>query len=571
MNNNQPIADLVLINGNIITVDSIFSIARAIAIKCKHIVKVGTNEGVKSLIGKKTRLIDLKGKTVLPGINDSHMHAALFAGTRPPLVLDVGYPSVKSINDIENLVAERVKSAIPGEWIRGAGLDEGYLTKCQSDPSRHLDKKDLDRVSPVNPIYLVSISLHKLVANSMALDIAKITRDTEVASGSEIVKDTESGEPTGLFIDLPAEGLIMKVVPPWTKEQKKRAILSMMTELNSRGITSITEGGLGPGGTAFQGGLLDAECISVYNDLYSEGKLTLRVNILYLFGNYGACSLLDFKQIVPKIGIHSGFGNAWLKIGGIKVFADGIPNSKTAWMHDDFPDGGNGSLMIPGKNDTERYNELIDMIGFAHQYGFQVGIHAIGGKAIECCIDGFIKAQSTGHMNLRHYIIHGDFVSDKDIKRMARNNIGICVQPIIKCASSDVMDRLVGLKLSERQFPLRALIDSGVHTSASSDAPVVFPDWLNGIQSAVLRESKSGTVRGPKQCITVKDAIKMFTIEGAWQDHMEHVKGSIEPGKLADLCILDQDVLAVDLHNIKQIRNLATIIGGKFVYNVGID
>jgi len=555
----------------VVTADSNFSIAQAVAVKGDKIVAVGTNDEIEALAGKNAKVLDLKGKTVLPGINDAHIHAALYGGTRPPLALDVGYPTVKSISDIVKAVGEKAKTVKPGEWIRGVGWDEGYLEECLKDQTRHPTRWDLDPVSPNNPVLLGDYSQHELWVNSKALELAEITKDTPLPSGGEIVKEPVTGEPTGTLRELPAEGLVMRVVPLWTKEQKKQAILSMMSELNSLGITSITEAALGPGGTGFQGGLLDAECISVYNDLYNEGNLTLRVNILYLFGEYGSCSFKDFQQIVPYIGIHSGFGNEMLRIAGIKMFADGIPTIKTAWMYEEYVGGGNGSLVLPGETDEERRNELIKMIIYAHKHGFQLGIHSIGGRAIEACIDGFIKAEREEPRGLRHYVIHGDFITDGYAKRAVKYNIGNCVQPIIKWTLSDVMDKVVGIELSAREWPLRTLLDIGVHLSAGSDAPVTYPNWLQGVQAAVLRESKAtGTVRGPEQRITVEEAIGMYTIGGAWQDHMEHIKGSIEVGKLADFCILDKDILTVEPHGIKDIRNLMTIVGGKIAYDAGV-
>ena len=562
-------ADLVIINGKIVTVDKEFSIAQAVAVKDSKIIAVGKNEDLKELVGKNTKVLDLKGKTVLPGINDTHIHAAAFGGTRPPLVLDVGYPTVKSITEIVKTVSEKVKAVQPGEWIQGFGWDKGYLDECLKDPARHPTRWDLDSVSPNNPVCLNDFSTHVIWVNTKALELAEITKTTPLPSGGEIVKDPATGEPTGLLMELPAEGLVMRVIPPWSREQKRAAILSAMKELNSLGITSITEGALGPGGTGSLGGLLGAECISIYNELYSEGKLTLRVSIMLLFGEYGSGSLKDLQHGLPYIGIHTGFGNEWLKIAGAKIFADGIPPNKTAWMHEEYVGGGNGALVLPGETDEERYNELINMLVYAHKCGFQVGIHATGDRAIDACVDGFIKAMQEKPWDARHYIIHSDFTSDEYAKRMARHNIGACVQSGIKWTISDYMDSLVGEQRSARQWPLRTLIDAGVHVAESSDGPCMYPNWKQVVEAAVLRESKAtGKVSGPEQCITVEEAIRAFTIESAWQDHMENIKGSIEIGKLADFCVLDEDILTVDPHQIKDIRTLMTIVGGKIVYDV---
>jgi predicted amidohydrolase YtcJ len=567
----KMLADLVIMNGRVITVDKNFSIKQAVAVKNGIIMAVGNNQDVKVFTGRDTNILDIKGKLVLPGINDSHTHTALYAGTRPPLTLDVGYPTVKSIKDIQKAVAEKAKTVKPGEWIRGVGWDEGFLEECLKDRSRHPTRWDLDPVSHDHPVCLGDFSVHSLWVNSKALGLAGITEDTPVPPGGEIVKDPSTGEITGVIRELAAQGMVMKVIPPWTKAQKKEAILAAIKELNSLGITSLTEAALGPGGIGYQGGLLDAECISIYNDLCNENKLNARMNILYLFGEYGACSYKDFQQFVPNIGIHSGFGNEWLKIGGIKIFADGTPPNKTAWMSEEYIGGGTGNLVIPGATDKERCDELGKMIRFAHHHGFQVGAHAVGDRAIEACIDSFVKAEEEEPKGLRHYVIHGDFITDKDVQRAAQYHIGFCAQPAIKWTISDYMENLVGEERSARQWPLRILMDAGVHVSGSSDAPVTYPNWKQGVQSAILRESKAtGKVSGPEQRITREEAIRMYTIEGAWQDHMEKRKGSIEVGKLADFCILDKDIMTVEPHSIKDIRTLATIVGGHIVYDTGL-
>lgn len=566
-------ADLVITNGKVITVDDNFSIAQAVAVKDGKIIMVGTNDDVSPLIGKTTEILDIKGKTILPGINESHGHAALFGGTRPPLALDLGYPKVKSISDIADMVAKKVKTAQSGEWVRGMGWDEGYLDECLKDSNRHPTKWDLDPVSPNNPVCLTNMSCHIVWVNSKALEIAEITADTPPPPGGQIAKYPNTGEPTGILQELSAMALVMSHVPLWRKDQIREGILATMKELNSLGITSITEAALGPGGSAYMGGLMGPKCISVYNDLYNEGKLTVRVNILLLMGDYGKCTLKDLQQGLSYLGMHTGFGNEWLRIAGVKIFADGVPlpDTLTAWMYDDYPDhpGVQGSLVIPGETAEERYNEFINMIVYAHKLGFQVGIHADGGRAIDACIDGFAKAMKEySGKDLRHYIIHCEFPTEGAAKRMAQHGILANVQPGIKWVASDLVEIAVGAKASAGEWPIKMLIDAGVRVAASSDMPVVYPDWRSGIQYAVLRESKAtGKVSGPEQCISVEEAIRMFTINGAWQDHMENIKGSIEVGKVADFCIIGEDILTIDAHKIKDIPTLMTIVGGKIAFN----
>jgi predicted amidohydrolase YtcJ len=564
-------ADSIYLNGKIVTVDAADSFVQALAVKGDRILAVGSTADIKQLAGPVTEVVDLAGKTVVPGINDSHTHAAMYGGSRPPMTLDVGFPTVRSIADIKAMVKARAAELKPGQWIRGNGWDTGYLEECKADPARRMTRADLDEVAPDNPVYLVDFTQHQLVANSLALNLAGITRDTTTEPGSEVVKDPVTGEPLGVLVELPAQGILMRVVPLWTREEKRAAILAMMRLMNARGITSVTDAALGPGGIGYQGGLLGSECISVYNDLHNEEAMTVRVNVLCLFGEYGAISLKDFQRSIQEIGLHSGFGDEWLQIGGIKLFADGIPQTKTAWLNEDYPDGGNGSLVLPGATPEERVEELAKMVVFAHQHGFQCGIHVIGDRAITACIDGVERAMREKAWDLRHYLIHSDLVTPADIKRMVRLGMGVSTQPILKWVFSDVIDQMIGIPRSEWQFPVRSLLDAGVHVSLSSDTPVAEPDWLQGVEAAVLRKSKaSGTVRGPAQRISAAEAIRAYTMGGAWQDFMEKRKGSLEAGKLADFCILDRDILSIDPEEIHAIKNLATVVGGKRVYEEGL-
>jgi predicted amidohydrolase YtcJ len=514
--------------------------------------------------------MDLKGKTMLPGANDAHMHIGSFGSAKPPTTLDVGYPTVKSISDIAKAVEEKVKTLKPGEWIQGWGWDEGYLDECLKDPTRLPTRWDLDPVSPDNPVCLTSFSGHVAWVNSNSFKLAGVTKETPLppGGGGEIVRDPATGEPTGILKEKAASGLVKRHLPSWTREQKRMGLLTAMKELNALGITSATDAFVGPGAVGFEGGICDSEAISVYNDLYNEGKMTVRVNILLEFGDGGLESLKALQEGMSFIGIHSGFGNEWLRIAGIKLHADGIPPAKTALMYEEYVSGGKGSLVTPGETEKDRYNELVNMIVYGHKHGFQVGIHATGDRAIDACVDGFTKAMQEQPWDARHYVIHGDFITPECIKRVAKYNFGVNVLTPVKWTISDLMDTVVGEKRSAWQWPLRSLLDAGIHVTNSSDAPIIPPDWRLGVQSSILRESKaSGKVSGPEQRISIEEAIRTYTIEGAWQDHMENIKGSIEVGKLADFCVIDEDILSVDPHQIQDIAILKTIAGGKVVYD----
>ena len=358
----QRRADLVVINGKVITVDKNFSIKQAVAVKDRKVIAVGTNEEIKTFITKDSKVLDIKGKPALPGINDSHCHAALFGGTRPPLSLDLSYPAIKSISGMSEALRKKVEEVPPGEWIRGFGWDQGYLEECKKDPSRFPIKWDIDPVSPNNPVVFTDYSVHTLLANSKALDLAGITKDTPDPEGGKIERDPSTGEPTGIFKELSAQALINKIVPLYNKAQKKETIISAMKQFNANGITSYTEGALGPGGDASEGGLLGTECIEIYKELHDHGELTARVTILLLMGEYGVLSMEDLKRGLDSFKTPSDLDNEWLRIPGVKIFADGIPETKTAWMFDEYIGGGYGSLVIPGGTGKDKYNEFINMI-----------------------------------------------------------------------------------------------------------------------------------------------------------------------------------------------------------------
>jgi predicted amidohydrolase YtcJ len=567
----QMLADLVIMNGKVITVDKNFSIEQAVAVKDGKILAVGKDQEIKAFIGRDTKVLDIHGKPMLPGINDSHMHGVFLGGTMPPLALDLRYPTVKSIRDISESVRKKVESTRRGDWIPGFGWDPGYLEECKDNLNRFPTRWDIDPVSPNNPTFFIDFSGHTLLANSEAIRLAGITKDTPNPPGGEVDKDPNTGEVTGIFKELSAQALVSKVVPLYTKGQKREAILAAIRCLNAEGITSYTDAALGPGGDNYGGGLMGADCIDVYKELYEEEKLTARVTILMLFGEYGALSFDDLKKGLASSKLPEGWRNEWLRIPGVKIFADGIPPTKTAWMYEEYAGGGYGSLCVPGKTDEDKYNELSRMIVYSNKMGVQIAVHVTGERAVDATIDGFVKAmQEKSGEDLRHYIVHGDFISGQTAKRMAEYNIGVNVQPGIKWTISDYMDSLLGENRSARQWPLSMLIKTGVHVAASSDTPVTYPNWRQGVQSAILREAKgSGKVSGPEQRITIEEAIRMYTINGAWQDHMENAKGSIEVGKLADFCVLGEDLLTIDPHKIKDIPVLMTIAGGKIVYDAG--
>jgi predicted amidohydrolase YtcJ len=563
-------ADLVLINGKVITVDKDFSISQAVAVKNGKIICVDTDDKIRSFIGSHTQVLDFKGKPILPGINESHMHPAFFGATRPPLAIDLTFPVVKSIPDMVEALRKKVTEIPPGEWIRGFGWDQSSLEECKNDPSKLPRKWDLDAVSPDHPVAFTDFSCHTLLVNSKALEVAGVTRDTPDSVSGEMERN-EDGEPTGILKEPMAQALVSAHVPLLTRDEKKTALTTAFQHLNANGVTSITDAAIGPGGENFLYGVMSGEFVHLYKELLDEGKLTTRVNALLLYGDYGALTLADIQKNVETFKLPTDIDDTWLKFKGIKIFADGIPLTYTSWMNEDYVSGdfGHGTSVIPGETDQEQRDNLIEMIRYAHAKEYQIGLHATGDRAIDAAVDGFAQAFADNPGNdLRHYIIHGDFISREKAKVLAQHNCGIAMQPFISAMIADFEPTVVGEERAGYEWPTRTVLDVGLHLTSSSDAPVTYPNWRMGVQAAVLREGLvTGQVSGPEECITVEEAIRTYTINGAWQDHMEDIKGSIEVGKVADFCIIGDDLLSVDPHEIGEIPVLMTIIDGKIVFD----
>jgi predicted amidohydrolase YtcJ len=563
-------ADLAFINGKVITVDRDFSIREAVAIASGKIVAVGSTRDINAYVGADTHVIDLAGKTLLPGINDTHLHAPFFGSTRPPLALDLTPQSVRSIEDMKILLAEKVRTSEPGEWIRGYGWEPGGLAECKKDPQRLPRKWDLDAVAPDNPVVFSEFSGHNLLVNGKVLEMANITKTTADPTTGKMERDPQTGEPTGIFMEFGGQALVSPFIPLLTREEKRQALLTALEHFCKNGITSFTDAAIGPGGENYTYGVMSADFIGIYKELLQSGRLTARATILLLLGDYGALTLADLQRHMDTLQLPEDIDSTWLNFPGVKIFADGIPPLKTAWLNEDYVGGGRGSLVLPGETDEEKCALLKSMISYLHARGRQVGVHATGDAAADAVVDALVEAaEKYGNNDLRHYVIHGDLISREKAAILAHYGFGLAMQPAIEAAVADYEPEFLGAERAAYEMPMAMAIDAGVVVTSSSDAPVTYPNWRKGVQAAVQRKGVlSGKVSGPDQCITVEQAIRTYTINGAWQDKMDHIKGSIEKGKLADICVIDQDVLNVDPDTIGDINVLMTVVGGRIVYNI---
>ncbi|MET9295321.1 amidohydrolase [Streptomyces sp. NPDC003077] len=562
-------ADLVFVGGNVLTIDREFSVAAALAVTGGTITAVGDRADIEGLIGPATRVVDLKGGTLLPGINDSHLHGCHFGLTTPPMALDLaGVPSIAAVAEA---VREAARTAPPGQWITGFGWDTGSLEECAANPGRLPTRQDLDAAAPDHPVLLQEISGHASWANSAALKLAGIDRDTVAPPGGAIVTDTD-GEPTGILQE-GAQDLVQRAVPELTLETRMDAIRSALAQLRALGVTSYTEPGLGPGGEDMSAGTMGARTLDAYRRLHAAGELTARVGVLLLPTGLTS-SAADFVRILDELTGGDGPKATdspdprWLNVLGVKIFADGVPPNKSSWMYEPFIGGGCGALSVRGDDDAERLGELREIIDHAHATGLQLGVHVTGDRGIDAVADALIAAtERHPRPDPRHYVIHGDFLTAASMSKLAAHGFGVNMNPGIKWIVADMEEELVGPERAAYEFPYRDALDAGVTVTSSSDAPVSYPDWRQGVATMMLRESRfSGRVSGPEQRISLAQALRTYTVAAAWQDFAEEWKGSLEVGKVADLCVLGGDLLDADPHEIPELPVELTVVDGRIVY-----
>lgn len=566
MRENTP--TLILTGGQIITVDGDFTVAEGVAVRGRDIVAVGGDAEIRALAGPDTRIVELDGRTVLPGINDSHLHGAAYGLTKPPFALDVSHPTVGSIADIAAVVERAVGEARSGEWVVGLGWDAGYLAECLADPARFPHRRDLDAVAPDHPVCLTDFSSHMVWANTEALRRCGIDADSATPTGGVIDRDGD-GEPTGILRET-AQRLVQAALPSPTVAQRREAITGVIRELHTRGITSYTEPGLGPGGATSLFGGLSTDNWTAYAQLAEDRALDARISVLLLPAPMG-CSADDVRKGLAVLRRPESADERLLRAIGVKIFADGVPPNRTAWMSEPYPDGGHGALCVHGDTPALQADELREMIRVAHEAGYQLGVHVTGDRAIDAVVDAFVAAnEAAPRPDARHYVIHGDFAGPASLAELAAHGYGVNMNPGIKWTISDLMDELVGPERSAYQWPVRSAVEAGVTVCASSDAPITEPDWRQGVAAMMLRESKaSGRPSGPEQCVPLAEALRAYTINAARQDFAEEWKGSIEVGKVADLCVLDRPLLDLDPHAITEVQVDLTVFDGRVVHERG--
>ena len=530
-------ADMVILSAKVVTVDEDFSIHEALAIRDSQFVAIGTDDEIENFIGPDTKTLEFDGAMVLPGLIDAHAHLHSLGDKLASLNIS----DCKSFDEVVSALAEKVKDLEPGEWIIGGRWDH---TRWEERVFPVHD--EISRVSPDNPVYLSRVDGNSAFVNGKALEMAGIKKSTPDPEGGRIIRKPD-GEPTGVLINR-AMNMVKGLFPELTGEQKKQRFLDAVDYCNQMGLTGIHEAGVGPGE------------IAMYKSIIDQGDLNIR-----LYAMLG-------EQEVPVLNVElepyfrankiDNYGNHMLKVKSIKLFFDGALGSRGAAFFEDYADD-------PGNNGLLRINpEYITKVSKAAlAAGMGVNTHCIGIRGNRLCLEAYQDAlkefPGTDH---RFRIEHAQVVRYEDIQLFTDLGVIPSMQPTHCTSDMRFIEQRTGADRAKYSYAWRSFIDSGHKIPCGSDFPVESVNPLWGIYSSVTRQDHSGWPEGgwhPEQKMTIEEAIKGFTIWAAYGAWQEDILGSIEVGKLADLTVLDKDLLTIEPREILETKVLATIVGGK--------
>jgi predicted amidohydrolase YtcJ len=536
-------ADLILRHGHIVTMNAAQPAASAMAIRDGKILAIGSDEDVAGCASARTRILDLHGQTVLPGLIDIHTHSMEWAEGILRNQLDLTYPNVHSVSEIVSVVGNRASKASNGDWIVGAGWDDAKLTE-----RRYVTRQDLDPVSPNNPVYLDHVSGHLAVVNTAALQLAGITKETPNPQGGVIERDA-SGQPTGILKDTAAQ-FVSRLLPGDPPDLPMRAARLISERALALGLTTIHDIYISP------------EEMRGYQQAYQRGWLKLRVQMSPRIGS------IEDAEKLAQMGVHTGFGDDHLKFGAAKMFADGGMGARTVAIYPPAVEGEpNNFGVLRWKLEDMKKAHLI-----AAQAGWQLETHAIGDRAIDEVLDSYAYVMKT--LNLhdpRFRVVHAGISTPAIQKRLEDLHVLVDGNPPFVYWIGDWFKKY-GPERVRWCYPAKSYIEKGIIEGAGSDVPVtpLSPWW--GIWSAVVRkEMATGETLAPEEKLTIEQALRLYTWNGAYVGFEEAKKGSLEADKLADFIVVDRDVLSVPSDQLKDVRVLDTYVGGELVYHSAED
>jgi predicted amidohydrolase YtcJ len=530
--------DLILYGGKIVTVDSAFSVAQAVAIRGDRFVAVGSDEAVRRLAGAGTKSIDLRGRTAIPGLADGHLHNA---GGGPGVDLS----GVRSLAELLAAVEARVKVAKPGELI----VSNSDWHEAQLKEQRLPHRRDLDRIAPDHPVVLVRGG-HEFIVNSAAMRHWSIGPATKTPPGGEIGHDAD-GELNGELVDT-ARGLVKLPPPPKLTADE---IVRQQKLLNAAGLTSIRI----PGSFQLGGNAIDP--YRLFQQLKAEGKLTIRVN--YLMRIFDFSSVDKVKATIASWNVKPDEGDEWLRIGGMKTLIDGGfegGHMRTPYA-EPYGRGGTfkGIQVVPVASYVAVVREL-------NREGWRVATHAVGDAAVDQVLDAYAAANAERSIVGRRWSIEHFFVARPDhFPRVRALGVVVSAQDHLYLAGPS-MKKYWGKARAEQVTPVGTFLDQGLVVAGGTDSPVIPYNPFWSMYHFISRETISDGVYGANQRITRAQALRIFTINNAKLTFEENLKGSIEPGKLADLVVLSADYLTIPEKQIESLKPVATMVGGKFVY-----
>ena len=512
----------------------------AVAIWQNRILATGTNDEMLAYRGAETQVIDLAGKFVTPGLNDDHLHLISVGLTMD--WVDASPDAIPTLSALQDKLRERAASTPKGEWVVARGYDQVKL-----DIGRHPDRSELDHAVPDHPVLLVRACGHVSLANSMAMKIAGVDEATPVPSGGVIEK--VNGRLTGLFAET-AQDLVRGALPTPNVDQLADAIERAGNYLLSLGITSCMDAAVGM--------IAGFSEVRAYHLAKRDGRLPVRVWQV-LLGD-------PERSIVPQcheVGLVSGAGDDWLRVGAVKIFLDGSAGGRTAWMKEPYlgDDETIGVQILPDA-------QLEQLVHDYHAQGYQMACHAIGDAAIEQLITAYEKAlEVMPDPDRRHRIEHCGFSGDAQHKRMQAAGIYPVPQQAFIYDFGDSYISVLGEERSKSSYPLKTWLDMGFKPATGSDSPVCKPlPWPN-LYTMITRKTWKGTVMDAKQCVTPEEALQAYTEHGAFSQKAETVKGRLVPGQLADIAVFSRNLLSADPEDILHDTHCAmTIVDGRIVY-----
>jgi len=549
-----PPADLVLINGRVLTVDATDSVAQAVAIAGGRIAAVGTTDQIRARVGPRTEVVDLHGRAVTPGLIDTHVH---FSEASQLFSVDLTDVSITKMDDILQRVAARVATAKPGEWVSGSGWDEGKLTE-----RRYVTAADLDKVAPNNPVWLEHTTGHYGVGNSYALKMAEVRAETRDPPAGTIDRDAQ-GRPTGVLKES-AAGLVTRLVPPYTREQQKQGIARLIQDFNKEGMTGAKDPGI------------NAEKWELYQELLREGTLTIRMFALWMGSRNGQNADQVMARVLAQPRPPASLGDGVLFSGGVKMFMDGSGGARTAWMHDEWHknfDGVDAGNRGYPAIDPDTYRRIVIDL---HNAGIHVSTHAIGDRAIDWVVDTYdLALKNKPTKGLHHGIIHDNTPTDHAIDVTARLQRDFDAaypesQAEFMWWIGDNYAGNLGPSRVGRLKPFQTYVRKGIKWAGGSDYPVTPFPARYGLWSSVARTTLHGTFGaapfGAKEAVDIKTALRSYTVWAAHQLFLDDRIGTIAAGKDADLAVWDRDPYSVPTDQLKDMRCDLTIFKGRVVY-----